>query len=266
MTSRWNDPRYLRRQQYRDAANLNARASLHARFSTNPQGWLRWVFAQLEIRPGDRVLEVGCGSGALWGENRSLVPTGCRITLTDHSLGMVQAARRTLGNHSVRFGLADAQALPFPNATFDVVIANHMLFHVPDIARALMQVQRLLKVGGALYAATNGPAHMLELEYLINEFDTQTYSPKPPLHFDLQNGAHQLAPWFSHIELRPYPDSLAVTEAEPLADYVTSMTGLHLDLSTSEKYEAFKAHLQTKLDADGIIRIHKDVGLFIARP
>lgn len=52
-------------QQYTNAGNLNARAELHRRFSTNPQGWQNWVFAQYDFCAGQRLLELGCGSGAM---------------------------------------------------------------------------------------------------------------------------------------------------------------------------------------------------------
>ena len=56
--------------QYQNASNISARINLHALYSTNPQGWFPWIYEQCRIRPGMRVLELGCGNGALWTENR----------------------------------------------------------------------------------------------------------------------------------------------------------------------------------------------------
>lgn len=68
--------------------------------------------------------------------------------------------------HRFTFAQADAQALPFRDASFDAVIANHMLYHVPDIPRALGEVRRVLKPSGFCYAATMGVANMREVDEL----------------------------------------------------------------------------------------------------
>lgn len=86
---------YLTTRQYRDASNLNARGSLHARFTTNPYPWFRWLFDQLlTLAPTDAcILEVGAGPASLWTENLDRLPPRWRITLTDLSDGMVAIAR-----------------------------------------------------------------------------------------------------------------------------------------------------------------------------
>src|SRR5262245_37624761 len=81
-------PEYLRKQ-YKDSSNLNARIGLHARFSTNPLGFHRWVFDRLQLPMESYVLEVGCGPGALWASNGDRIPVGWDVILTDYSPGMV---------------------------------------------------------------------------------------------------------------------------------------------------------------------------------
>jgi ubiquinone/menaquinone biosynthesis C-methylase UbiE len=158
-----SDPRYLLADQYRDAANLNARASLHGRFSTNPDPWHRWVFDQLALPPDGRILELGCGPGGLWRENLDRLPAGWHLTLTDFSPGMAEEAQRGLSavRPDIRVSVADARAIPYADSAFDAVVANHMLHHVPDRVRALDEIARVLAPGGTLYAATNGRRHLL---------------------------------------------------------------------------------------------------------
>ncbi len=159
MTTRFTDPRYLAAEQYRDATNLDTRRALHARFSTNPYGWLPWVFDHLQaLPPTSAVLELGCGPGTLWQENAERIPPQWAVTLTDYSHGMVMEARRQVGSRApaFHFAQADAQSLPFADAAFDAVIANHMLYHVPDRERAYREISRVLRPGGQFFAATNG--------------------------------------------------------------------------------------------------------------
>jgi ubiquinone/menaquinone biosynthesis C-methylase UbiE len=150
------------REQYATDANLQARIAIHARFSTNP-GWSRWLFEREAPPPGGRVLELGCGAATtLWGANLERIDPSWRLTLTDFSPGMIEAARAALGDRA-EYVVADAAKLPFADEPFDVVLANHMLYHVADRPRAFAEIRRVLVSGGALRAATNGDGHMQEL-------------------------------------------------------------------------------------------------------
>ena len=147
-------------QQYRTDANLNARIDLHRRFTANSYPWHRWVFDHLAPPAAACVLELGCGPGDLWRENADRIPAGWDNTLTDFSEGMVAAAQRNLAEigRVFAFRQADAQDLPFEAAAFDTVIANHMLYHVPD-RRALAEIRRVLKPGGVLRGDKRRAAH-----------------------------------------------------------------------------------------------------------
>ena len=94
--------------QYADSRNLSARIDLHARYSTNPQGWGNWLFAQLDLRPGDRILELGAGPGRLWRDRWQGLPAGCRLVVSDASPGMVREARQALAGAGVGFAAIDA--------------------------------------------------------------------------------------------------------------------------------------------------------------
>jgi 2-polyprenyl-3-methyl-5-hydroxy-6-metoxy-1,4-benzoquinol methylase len=131
------DPAYLLGHQYRTDANLRARMSVHERFRTSPLGWHWWVFDQLPSESAARVLELGAGNGALWRENIERLPADWTVTITDVSAGVLESARRGLGTDGIfDYEEVDARALPFGADSFDIVIANHMLYHVRDRADA----------------------------------------------------------------------------------------------------------------------------------
>lgn len=171
--SKISDQQYLLSEQYQDASNLNARIQLHDRFRTNKYGWCRWVFDQLNLSPETRVLELGCGTGRSWCENLNRVPRGWDITLSDLSLGMLQEAQRNLrgSQRHFEFEVIDAQAIPFEDESFDAVVANHVLYHVPDRTKAFSEIRRVLRPGGRFYASTVGQAHLRELYELVRRFD-----------------------------------------------------------------------------------------------
>src|SRR5215831_15204384 len=195
------DPEYLRRVQYRDDSNLNARAALHERFSTMTGTLQGWQFDQMDLPPRAAVLEVGCGPGYLWGVNTERVPGGWTCFLSDLSTGMVTAARERLGPR-FRYAVADVAALPFPDRAFDGVVAHHMLYHAPDRPRAVRELARVLRPDGTLYAQTNGEAHLRELNELVHG-RWRAGQLGPGSHaFRLENGAEQLAAGFARVELR----------------------------------------------------------------
>lgn len=268
----FQDSAYLQKNQYRDSSNLDARAALHRRFSTAVSDWQPWVFDLLQLKPGMRVLECGCGPGWLWRENVARLPANCHITLTDLSPGMVAEAEAALAGsgHHFDFQQANIQALEFADETFDVVVANHMLYHVPDLPQGLAEVRRVLKQDGRFIAATNGNKHMQELPTLVPEVlraisgSTLVRGESQMLPFRLENGRAALEPYFNTIELHLYADSLWVTEVEPLLAYAFSMIKPEMDVpetAVAQLRDAWTA----KIKAEGGIHISKDSGVFEAQ-
>lgn len=260
----------LRDGQYRDSSNLSARIRLHERFSTNTYGWQRWVFDHLRLPEDSRILELGCGAGALWRQNCSRIATGWHIILSDFSQGMVLDARRKLAHlgRPLAYAAADAEAVPFRDRSFDCVIANHMLYHVPAIYKALAEIHRALRPGGRLFAATNGRGHLREIYDLVAEFDANVarrYQLLGHQRFSLENGQAQLAKCFAEVILHRYDDALVIPEAEPLVAYVASALSRPSPLLTSERIAQFEAFIADRLARDGSIRVTKETGMFEAR-
>lgn len=246
--------------QYISSKNLSARVSLHARFSTNPQGWMNWLFEQLDLRYVTHILEIGCGPGGLWQDHVKNIPTNCRFVLSDASPGMVAEARQALLDERITFEVIDAQAIPYPDNTFDCVIANHMLYHVPDLSHTLTEVTRVLKQGGKLYAATNGRAHMRELYDIIRrsvtDFHIMTTS------FTLENGEALLRHHYSDVIVRRYEDKLVIPDASALSTYARSMASL--SDATEDQLREIDQTICEEIDIQRRITISKDTGVFIA--
>lgn len=275
--NQFNDPAYLAGDQYRNASNLNARVALHERFSTNPKGWSAWLSERLIIAEGERVLELGCGPAHLWAKNLARLPAGCRLTLTDLSPGMVAEAQRNLAQAlgqsdprpdlDVRFQVVDAQEIPFDDASCDVVIANHMLYHVPDRERALAQISRVLRPGGCFYASTIGRAHLIELVQLTVRFGITTglaSSSDMAEAFGLETGGRQLVQRFADVRLHLYDDGLVVTEAEPLIAYVMSSMSVDEIAACREPLAALTRSVTEAIARQGEVRVTKASGLFQA--
>lgn len=267
---------YLRDDQYKDSSNLDARAEIHRRFSVGGIDLHEWVFGHLNIpqilpegQTHFQVLECGCGPGWLWQTSANLrrIPTHCTITLTDLSPGMVAEAKGALESHAVdfRFQEANIEELPFDDDSFDVVTANHMLYHVPSIPTAIAEVRRVLKPGGRFVAVTNGDGHLRELKGLAAHLvPNDSWVRMGPLPFRLENGQSLIGAQFNHVELhRVAGDALHVTEVEPIIAYILSSSE-NRKMATEDRLQELVAMLETQLASDGYIYIGKDVGLFVA--
>lgn len=258
--------RFLK-EQYGDSSKLDIRVRLHEQYSTNKKDWHEWVFEQIGFAGSGAAIEFGCGSGVLWGKNRSSIPSGWSILLTDFSEGMVTKAKETIGAlPNVTYRTMDIQAVDAETNSFDIVIANHMLYHVPNLEQALSEVQRILKPGGKLYAATNGKRHMGEIYDLVREYD-----PSLPMvrlmntkNFGLENGEEQLRKFFADVQLAAYESDLQVTRSQDLADYIFSIgTGIQEAVGAQGGLERFIPFLESKKNEQGHIPISKHSGLFI---
>lgn len=264
----YQDQDYLLNKQYQDDSNLGARINLHKQFSTNLDSWFGWVFDIFDLPAICRILEVGCGPGDLWLENINRIPKRWEIILTDFSPGMVQRAKQTLSEQSqaFRWSIVDAQEIPFPDQHFDAVIANHMLYHVPDRQKALRELRRVLKKNGRLYAATVGERHMQELAALVARFDPSLAKKHDQVknEFTLESGRAQLAKHFGNLKIHRQENNLRVDQAEPLVDYVLS--GFRLGV-VRERRPMFKKFVEREITRQGgSIWIGKDNGLFEGVP
>jgi ubiquinone/menaquinone biosynthesis C-methylase UbiE len=282
----------VRERQYADPGKLSARVDLHARYSTNPQPVQDWEFGLVDLTGVRRALDAGCGTGNF------LVPLARRLAAQGGSVEALDLAEGTLGEARARVAaeglpvtcrIGDVEALPFEDAAFDLVLANYMLYHVPNLEGAIAELRRVLRPGGTLLAATNGAAHMADLwdlaDYACQDAgvpealraDLRTHARSySRLSFSLENGADWLGRYFSEVRLERRPGDLRVTEAESIVAYLASMWALDAVVSAAAPPEGaaalrsrilagFRAHIADRIAADGAVRIRIDTGAFIAR-
>ena len=141
-----------------------------------------------------------------------------------------------------------------------MVIANSMLYHVPDINKGISEVRRVLKADGAFYTTTLGENNFTDR--LAEWFELGGESFKPNHNFTMQNGSGLLKSAFAEVETRFYEDSLHITDIEDLVDYLCSLASFKaiLDVPVQRITEILREHA-----ADGAIDLPKEYGMLIAR-
>ncbi len=260
------DADYLRDHQYKDPSNLNARITLHAKYSSSDEPWFPWLINRIEWVPGSRVLEVGCGSGLLWASASELLPR-VQLTLTDLSEGMVDAATAAVAPlpniELVEARTCDAQELPFADGAFDVVVANHMLYHVPNPERAATEFARVLTSTGVLIAATNGPHHLDAVRELSQEVFGWSSLSGAIGRFGPENGARILGSAFGTVAWHAHPGTMVCTDPEDVYAFIVSSGSGHE--STQEKLATLRRTIESRFAAEGgSLRITTEAGCLVA--
>lgn len=250
--------------QYGDDRNLRARQ----RFWEHQEPYfdiVGWVLALAGLSPGMRVLDAGCGNGlylrALAGRNVQAV--GC-----DLSAGILGAA----GHPAV--ACADVTALPLRSAMFDVVMAIHMLYHVPDRAAAVSELRRVLAPGGVCIAVTNGGRELLSLR-AMTEQAVRRVTPgwrmrRATAAFGAENAAAQLSAAFSTVtRVRPASrPPVVIRDPGPAADFVASWASFYQDETARpwpDVVADVREQVQSVMDRDGAFITYGDPAAFICR-
>lgn len=230
--SHGTDRDLLMKRAYATENDLATRQRIHREYSVPQIDFARWVTARVEWRGDESILDVGSGSGMYRGALMSRAPKG-RYVAGDLSLGMVRAVPK---GHTTDLGInLDAQVLPFPDGSFDVVMANHMLYHVPDIDAALSEFRRVLKQGGKLIAATNSELNQHEFDQIMrrvltligaqpNEIEKSLMPVSAP--FQLENGTRHLSRHFPAVVRYDLPGAFIFPNKQPVIDYFNSMRTL----------------------------------------
>ncbi|WP_169864968.1 class I SAM-dependent methyltransferase [Sutcliffiella halmapala] len=254
-------------EQYGDSARLDIRIALHDLYSTSNLDWHEWVFDNIKFEEQSSIIEFGCGSGALWAKNKNKIKSGWDIILTDMSEGMLERALESIGEiQNINYQATDIQSTDFADSQFDIAIANHMLYHVPNINTALFEIKRIVKPNGTFYTSTNGLSHLKEIYEFVAEFDSSIPFSKPlnSSYFGLENGEQQLRNFFKDVSLLRFESNLKVTNVRDLADYMFTIgTDLKEALIKNGSFNEFIDFLEGKKNNQGYLHITKDTGIFV---
>ena len=176
-------------KQYATEDRLRARKAAYANAEGDDPRELAFE-AIAEARPS-RVLEVGGGEGEL--ARRVVTELRAELVAVDQSRRMVDIQR----SNGIDARVGDVQELPFGDGEFDVAVAAWMLFHAPELDRALTELARVLKPNGRLVAVTNSTEHLRDLWKLAG-----ADRPMLTLNFRSENGLEILERHFKHVERR----------------------------------------------------------------
>lgn len=253
MTLRADDPKYVR-YQYSDDEKLRVRIETHEKYSER-RGFHEWVVGHVAAERGHSLLDVGSGPGT----DYHPLFEGVEIVALDTSLGMLAKVRAKRVS-------ADAQALPFPDASFDRVMSNHMLYHVPDKVRALNEMRRVVKPGGRVTITANLRSSYANLWELRDAALAELgLAPQHGTgYWFAAEDIDLVASVFSDIRVELWNDAFVFPSAEPVLRYLASGPA---GVAREDDRQRLFALLRPRIDAivarEGVFRVPKGAGCFV---
>jgi SAM-dependent methyltransferase len=212
----WTNRAFLREMQYRTDENLAARQSIYA--YQDPKIDLPAVVLDAAGVPsGGVVADIGCGNGVYLAElARRAVPS--RVIGMDLSPGMLAAASAR-GIGAAALVNADATALPLRQASVDLTLAMHMLYHLPDPLDAVRELRRVTRPGGAVVVGLNGAGHQEELRAAL----MAAGAPRPGEGLGLDEGEALARGVFASVTRHDFTAPL-FPPVEAVAAYMRSLS------------------------------------------
>ena len=252
------------KEQYNSDKNLNLRSNLHS-YNVNKIDWDVWCFENMKFCKNDKVLELGCGNGKLWLKNKEKIETDLNITLSDFSKSMIKSAKNNLKeiNMDFQYKEINAEKIPYKDETFDVIIAEHMIYFVSNIEKALEEIKRVLKPNGKVYITTNSKNTMNELNELCEKFAPNSGLSNNGLseRCNLEEGEKLLKKYFNNVSLNVLEGKIILSESEPLVSYKAS-TIQGKSILIGKKRIEFKDYLDNYIKENKQILITTKAGIF----
>ena len=272
------DRRHLTTEAYGHAGPLAARQAIY-RYQQPAIDFLDWALDQRGWCGDERVLDVGCGNGAYLARLATrLDPDVPRFGL-DLSRGMLADLERGWDTACPRPRLivGDAESLPAADGAFDVVLAMHMLYHVPAIPLALREFRRVLRPGGTLLVATNGPDDKRVIDDIVDAAARNlaghrvAVAASPDIRFDLENGAVMLGAAFGSVERRELRRRLVIPAPEPVVRFVDSLRSFYAPrLPPGGHWEGLLAEVERRMArviaVEGAFTVPLHAGVVVCRP
>lgn len=260
----------LTAQQYAVPDHLSVRQRTHQLYGETPFDLPQIVLDQIVWRGDEWVVDVGAGTGLYAGPASARTD---RYLAGDLSAGILAAIPPEVQRVNL-----DAQQLPLARQSVDVLLANHMLYHVPDQAAALREFARVLKPGGVILAATNSDHNMPQLHHLLQAAFLDLTGADMPIawleaptrRFSLENGGALLATLFDPVQRVDFSSDLVFPTPEPVIAYIASSVRDWVEryrpnqISWPALADALQRRLRSHIADHGVFRVTRLAGVFIA--
>lgn len=260
------------RRYYATDRYLRIHEETQAKYGFPSVDFVRWTLATIDWMGDEVILDIGAGRGSHYARLVQDQPAIAYFAL--------DLSPNLLLNHPCaadRLIQGDAMRLPFSDDSFDIVMANHVLYHLADIETGLAEIKRVLKPDGRVLAATDSLQTLPELQVLfrraivlLSKNGAQVNPPALPCDgFALENGTRMLARHFYAVVRHDLPCQLQFDDVEPALKYLDSMRELRQDslpddISWDDIMLIMRQQLTQLLQSMGKLEINLAIGALVA--
>ncbi len=215
--------------------------------------FLEWMAAE----PGLAWIDVGCGNGAFT-ELIAETASASRIDGVDPSAGQIEYARSRIGARSARFEIGDALALPFDDDVFDIAVMALVIFFVPDPARGVQEMRRVVRPGGRVAAyAWDIPGGGFPMQPLLEELRAEGLTPSLPPHAEISRADALQSLWsacgLEYIQQRSFTVERSFADFDEFWASSTASGSVMATLGSRspDELQDFKRRVRARLPAAG---------------
>lgn len=255
MNSKTKNLQHLSSSQYASADKLHARWDLYE--SATPKIDIHQTgIDHLKLKGSEGILEVGCGDGNILVNLRQGGHKG-KLTGLEINDGMfresVEMQKKESLQPLIEFIVGFADNLPFPDKSFDVVLAFFMLYHMPDIQKTLREWKRVLKDNGKVLISTgsslNKPKHK-QFKKMVEVLIGKTTSPQFSSSFNLENAEEQLTGVFKIVDKFVYEGQIKIEKAQPYLNAFNSIRDMYEPIPSDADWERAESAVRTEVEKE----------------
>lgn len=255
MNSKTKNLQHLSSSQYASADKLHARWDLYK--SAVPKIDIHQTgIDHLKLKGSEDILEVGCGDGSILVNLRRKGHTG-KLTGMEINDGMfresVEAQKKGNIQPPIKFIVGSADNLPFPDKSFNVIIAFFMLYHMPDIQQTLREWKRVLKDNGKVLISTgsplNKPKHK-KFKKMVEVLIGKTASPQFISSFNLENAEEQLNGVFKITDKFVYKGQIKIEKAQPYLKAFNSIRDMYEPIPSDVDWERAESAVRKEVEEE----------------
>lgn len=248
------DFQHLYFNQYESADKLLARWNLY-KYSVPKIDIYETGIDHLKLTGSENIFEVGCGEGNVLLNLRRHGHFGKLVGLeiNENMFRDAIKVQETEKLSPIDFIVGSADKLPFPDKSFDVVLAFFMLYHMPNVEKTLLEWRRILKDDGKILIATassgNKPKHK-SFKKIIEKFIGETSPPQFSHFFSLENGEEQLKNVFNVTDKFVYKGEIKLSESSPYLKALDSVKDMFDPTPSVEKWKEARSIVEQKVERE----------------
>lgn len=254
MTDKRRDRDSLAASQYKTATNVNARWDLY-KYCVPAINIYQHALSALQLQGNESVLEVGCGDGSILLQLRTAMKHTGALSGLEINDTITKPTTNFLADHPefghINFLVGSADTLPLADNSQHIILAFFMLYHMPDIQRALAEWRRVLKPGGKLLVSTasrfNRPKGKALKQLMAHAAGVQPYA-KFSEAFDLENGQEQLEQVFTTNKTFIYEGEMRIPGAEIYLRAMDSSRDMYTPVPDNKAWQKARATAKQSIE------------------